>query len=115
MFTTKKKKIQKYLEQRASDNKCAFDDLLSDYLDGSLKEYLESAKIERIEIHIDWFDDIKCIGIQGCYKKYYMDLQIYPKEFSVSFDSDEPDEDAIYPLKSKEQVYNVLSNIAKTL
>ena len=115
MFITKKKKIQKYLLQRADDNKCAFDELLSDYLDGSLKENLESVKIERVEIHIDWLDDIKCIGIQGRYKEYYMELQIYPNEFSVSFDLDEPDEDVIYPLESKEQVYNVLSDTVKTL
>ena len=115
MFTTKKKKIQKYLEQKTDDNKCAFDDLLSDYLNGSLKDNLESVKIERVEIHIDRFEDIKCIGIQGRYKEYYMDLQIYPKEFSVSFDLDEPDEDVIYPLESKEQVYSVLSDTVKTL
>lgn len=115
MFTTKKKKIRKYLEQKADDNKCAFDDLLSDYLDGSLKENLESVKMEKVEIHIDWFEDIKCIGIQGRYKEYYMDLQIYPKEFSVSFDLDESDEDVIYPLESKEQVYSVLSDTVKTL
>ena len=115
MFTTKKKKIQKYLEQKADDNKCAFDNLLSDYLDGSLKENLESVKMEKVEIHIDWFEDIKCIGIQGRYKEYYMDLQIYPKKFSVSFDLDEPDEDVIYPLESKEQVYSVLSDTVKTL
>ena len=41
MFITKKKKIQKYLEQKEDDNKCAFDDLLSDYLDGSLFKYHE--------------------------------------------------------------------------
>ena len=115
MFTTKKKKIQKYLEQMADDNKCAFDALLSDYLDGALKENLESVKIDRVEIHIDWVDDMKCIGIQGRYKEYYMDLQIYPNEFSVSFDLDEPDEDVIYPLESKEQIYSVLSEAVKTL
>ena len=115
MFTTKKKKIQKYLEEKADDNKYAFDDLLSDYLNGSLKENLELARITRVKIHIDWFDDIKCIGIQGRYKEYFMDLQIYPKEFSVSFDLDEPDEDVIYPLESKEQVYSVLSDTVKTL
>ncbi|MBQ7321014.1 MAG: hypothetical protein IJW99_02860 [Clostridia bacterium] len=115
MFIAKKKKIQKYLEQKEDDNKCAFDDLLSDYLDGSLKENLALVKIERAEIHIDWFDDLKCIGIQGRYKKYYMDLQIYPNEFSVSFDPDEPDEDVRYPLESKEQVYRILSDTVKKL
>ena len=115
MFTTKKKKIQKYLEQKADDSKCTFDFLLSDYLDGSLNENLESLKIKRVEIHIDWFDDIKCIGIQGRYKDYYMDLQIYPDEFSLSFDLDEPDEDVVYPFESKEQLYTVLSDTVKTL
>ena len=115
MFTTKKNKIQKYLEQKVDDNKCAFDILLSDYLDGSLKEDLVSIEIRKADIHIDWFDDIKCIGIQGRYKEYYMDLQIYPNEFSFSFDLDEPDEDAVYLLESKEQVYRVLVNTIKTL
>ena len=115
MFTTKKKKIKKYLEQTADNSKCAFDSLLSDYLDGSLKGNLESAMIKKIEIHIDWFNDIKCIGIQGRYKEYYMDLQIYPNEFSISFDLDEPDEDLIYPLESKEQIYSVLSDTVKSL
>lgn len=115
MFTTKKKKIQKYLEQKADDSKCAFDALLFDYLDGSLKEKLESAKIKRVEIHIDWFDDIKCIGIQGRYKEYLIDLQIYQNEFSISFDLDEPDEDLIHPLESKEQIYSVLSDTVKNL
>ena len=42
-----------------------------------------------------------------------MDLQIYPNEFSVSFDPDEPDEDVRYPLESKEQVYRILSDTVK--
>ncbi len=115
MVITKKKKIQKYLEQTADDNKCAFDFLLSDYLDGSLKENLTSIEIKKAEIHIDWFDDIKCIEIQGQYKDYYMDLQIYPDEFSLSFDLDEPDEDVVYPFESKEQLYTVLSDTVITL
>ena len=44
-----------------------------------------------------------------------MDLQIYPDEFCVSFDPDKPDEDAVYSLESKEQLYSVLVNIIKTL
>ena len=115
MFTTKKKKIQKYLEQKADDNKCAFDILLSDYLDGSLKEDLASIEIKKADIHIDWFDDIKCIGIQGRYKEYYMDLQIYPNEFNISFDLDEPDDDTVYSLESKEQIYRVIDNMIKSL
>ena len=41
MFFTKKKKIQKYLEQKAESDKNAFDFLLCNYLDGTLKTDLE--------------------------------------------------------------------------
>ena len=42
MFFTKKKKIQKYLEQKAESDKNAFDFLLCNYLDGTLKTDLET-------------------------------------------------------------------------
>ncbi len=84
-------------------------------MDGTLKSDLKSLGITKNEIHIDWFDDIKCIGIQGRYKKYFADIQIYPDEFSVSFDTDEPDHDISYSLESKEQVYSVISESINTL
>ena len=115
MFVSKKKKIRKYLISKSDCDKCAFDFLLSDFLDGALKEKLTLMGIVKTEIHIDWLEDIKCIGIQGKYEKYYMDLQIYPKEFSISFDIDEPDEDITYPLESKEQLYNVILDVVKIL
>ena len=115
MFITKKKKIKEYLQRKADADKLAFDFLLSDYLTGFLKDYLASIGIRKSAIHIDWFDDTKCIGVQGRYKKYYMDLQIYPNEFTLSFDFDEAEEDVAYTLESKEQFYNVLSEVVKTL
>ncbi len=48
-------------------------------------------------------------------KNRVMDLQIYPNEFSVSFNLNEPDEDIKYPLESKEQLYSVLFNTIKVL
>ena len=45
MFITKKKKIQKYLEQKTESDKTTFDFLLCDYLDGTLKTDLESLDI----------------------------------------------------------------------
>ena len=115
MFISKKKKIQKYLNQKAESDKNTFDFLLCNYLDGTLKTDLESLGIAKNEIHIDWLDDIKCIGIQGRYKKYFADIQIYPDEFSISFDLDEPDDDVTYTLESKEQVYRVISEMVATL
>ena len=115
MFFTKKKKIQKYLEQKAESDKNAFDFFLCNYLDGTLKTDLELLGITKNEIHVDWLDDIKCIGIQGRYNKYFVDIQIYPDEFSISFDLDEPDDEITYILESKEQVYRVLSETIDTL
>ncbi|MBQ8410068.1 MAG: hypothetical protein IJY39_14520 [Clostridia bacterium] len=115
MFITKKKKIQKYLEKKAESDKNAFDLLLCNYLDGTLKTDLESLGITKNEIHVDWLDDIKCIGIQGRYKKYFADIQIYAKEFSISFDLDEPDDDISYALESKEQLYRVISEMVAKL
>lgn len=115
MFITKKKKIRRYLEQKSESDKTAFDFLLCDCLDGTLKTDLESLGIAKNEIHIDWLDDIKCIGIQGRYKEYYADIQIYPNEFSISFDLDEPDNDISYTLESKEQLYSVISKTIDSL
>lgn len=115
MFTTKKKKIQKYLEQKSELDKSVFDVFLSDYLDGTLKQDIEALGIKKAEIHIDWLTDIKCIAIQGRYNEYYMNLEIDPDEFSISFDIDEADEDVVYALESKEQVYTTLANTVKAL
>ena len=39
----------------------------------------------------------------------FADIQIYPNEFSISFDLDEPDDDISYTLESKEQLYREIS------
>ncbi len=111
MFISKKKKIQKYLDQKA-DSMDAFDLLLSDYLSGEMTQKLAALGMKHVEIFIDWIKDFKCIGIQGIYKEYFVDVQIYPDEFGISVDVDEPDDDVMYALESREQIYDVL---AKTL
>ena len=63
MLMFKKKKIQVYLNN-VGDPKTAFDLLLCDYLNGSIKKDFESIGFEKISIHIDWLDNYKCIGIQ---------------------------------------------------
>ena len=84
-------------------------------MEGTLKTDLESLGITKNQIHIDWLDDIKCIGLQGRYKKYFADIQIYPDEFSISFDLDEPDDDITYPFESKDQLYRMISETISTL
>ena len=115
MLISKKNKIKRYLAQKADCDQDVFDFLLSDYVNGVLKNDLMSMGIKKIEIHIDWLDDMKGIAIQGRYQEYYMDLQIHPDEFFVSFDLDEPDEDVIYPLQSKEQLFHVVTDTIQSL
>jgi hypothetical protein len=114
MLMFKKKKIQVYLNN-VGDPKTALDLLLCDYLNGSIKKDFESIGFEKISINIDWLDDYKCIGIQCKYQRYYVDIQIHNDEFSVSYDLDEPDEDIFYKLDSREQFYQALEDMLKTI
>ena len=115
MLLTKKKKIRTFLDGKNQNDYTAFDSLLSDYLSGAFKERLVSMGIVKNEIHIDWFDDIKCIGVQGRYQKYFVDLQIYPAEFGVSFDLYEPDIEEMHPLESKDQPFELLKEKINSL
>ena len=108
MFQTKKKKIQTYLSKKTSDRYTPFDELMSDYISGRMKEILSDFGTKKIEIHIDWLLDYRCIGVQGVYNSNYLDLQIEPTEFSIGYDPVEPDDHIYYPLESKEQVYDAL-------
>lgn len=110
MFKTKKKKIQEYLQNISDGHKTAFDLLLSDYINGTMKEKLSATGLQKIELYIDWIDNEKCIDIQGRYGNYYVESQIYPHEFSVSFDQNEADDDVIHSLTDKEQVYQMISD-----
>ena len=116
MLIGKKKKIAKHILQKADGGEqSAFDFLLSDYLEGVFKNRLTAMGITKIAIHIDWYDHIKCLGVQGYCQEYNIDLQIYPDEFCLSFDKDEPDEGVTYPLESKEQFYRALADSTKAL
>lgn len=114
LFQTKKKKIKCYMEN-ASVPLSAFDGLLSDYISGELKACLLKLGVEKPEIHIDWLDSYRCIGVQGRYRKYYVELQIEKKEFSIAYDTDESDDPKTYLLETKEQVYSVFEDILKNL
>ena len=115
MLFSKKKKIAAYLQRIPDGEKTAFDLLLADYLDGTLKNRLESMGITKLEIHIDWLLGYKCIGLQGRYKQYYMDAGIDAEEYFVEFDLDEPDGEETYPLESREAVYQRISGMILAL
>lgn len=114
-FASKSKKIRKYLDEKtATGTTTVFDELLHDYLSGELKTELTALELKKVEIHIDWLEDYRCVGVQAVHHNNYLDLQIEPTTFSIGYDPDEPDEHDSYPLESKEQLYIVLKQILKT-
>ena len=112
----KKKKIWKYLNN-LGDKQTAFDLLVRDCLDFTLKKELLSYRFKHFEVHLDWEDNLKCLRIKGTYLPYYMniDIQIYPNDFTVSYSADDSGEGKTYPLESREQVYHALSQTIKTI
>ena len=113
-FNSKKKKIQQFLASKASKY-TAFDELLADYQSGSLKKEMIQLGVEKTEYHIDFFDNYKCINIQGKYKGYFIDIQIEENEFSIAYDKIESDEPQEYALITKENFYSILVNTVKKL
>ena len=107
MFKTKKKKIELYLERKNGDFS-PFDELLADYISGKMKEQLENMGVKKVDLHVDWHDDIKDsdIIIQGRINKYYVESQIEPEEFGIGCDPEEPDEYSYHPLESREGLYS---------
>ena len=115
MFQGKKKKIKAYLIEKSIEQLTPFDEFLCDYLSGKMKETFSNLGTKKIEIHIDWLPDYKCIGVQGIHNQNYLDLQIEPTEFSIGYDPVEPDEHIYYPLESKEQVYSTVKQLFEIL
>ena len=112
LFQSKSKKIRKYIDdKRDKGTLTPFDELLSDYLSGELKNKITALEIKKVEIHIDWLEDYQCIGIQGIHNHNFLDLQIEQMEFSIGYDPDEPDEHNHYPLESREQLYAIFNHI----
>ena len=90
----KKNKIKKYLDDmQANGTLSAFDFLLCDYLSGSLKDNLKNMNFTGIEIHIDWFDDYKCVAIQAQNSNgMYIDFQAEKDTLMLAVSDDEPDD-----------------------
>ena len=109
MLMTKKAKIRKHLEAIGKDDWSTFEHLLSDYLGGKLSEKLQQIGIDKMEIHVDFLDDYKCIDIQGKYKRNYVDIQIEKAEFSIGCDPIEPDEHDHHPLENEESFFATVS------
>lgn len=112
LLQSKKKKIEQYLKDRNGDLS-GFDELLSDYLNGSLKSFFAELGMTKIQIYITWLKEYKCIDLQGRYNGNYVDIQIDEAEFEIAVDSDEPDIYDSYKLVSKNNVFSICGNYLK--
>ena len=107
----KKKKLNEYLTKKRADKALTtFDTILSDYLSDSLKKRLHELAMKKINIHIDWLSDHKCINVQGKVSDYYFDIQIEPETFSIAYDKDEPDDATEFVLQDVSSFYSVIEN-----
>ena len=105
MFLTKRGKIAAYLKIASPS---PFTELLAQWHAGQMREHLESLGLRKLEFHIDWLPDYKCIDIQGRRDRMYVDIQIEPASFTIAMDEDEPDDPTEYALVSAEGFYDTL-------
>ncbi len=114
MLIGKKKKIANYLKER-KDNFSNFDLILKDYLSGNLITELKKIGLSKIEIHLDWFDDIKDVGIQAKHKDYFLDIQIDKKELAIGCSKSEPDCDEFISIDGEPDSCYIYSIIQKRI
>ena len=105
MFLTKRGKIAAYLKTASPS---PFAELLEQWHTDQMRDRLESLGLTKLEFHIDWLPDYKCINIQGRRDRMYVDIQIEPASFTIAMDEDEPDEHTEYALVSAEGYYDAL-------
>ena len=105
MFLTKRGKIAAYLKTASPS---PFTHLLAQWPAGQMRDRLEAMGLGKLEFHIDWLPDYKCIDIQGRRDRLYVDIQIEPASFTIAMDEDEPDDPNEYALVSAEGFYDTL-------
>ena len=105
MFLIKRGKIAAFLKTASPS---PFDGLLEQWHAGQMRDRLEAMGLGKLEFHIDWFPDYKCIDIQGRRDRLYVDIQIEPASFTIAMDEIEPDEPMEYALVSAEGFYDTL-------
>lgn len=105
MFLTKRGKIAAYLKTASPS---PFTQLLEQWHAGQMREWLESLGLTKLEFHIDWLPDYKCIDIQCRRDRMYVNIQIEPASFTIAMDEVEPDDPTEYALISAEGFYDAL-------
>lgn len=116
MLLGKKQKIHKYLmDNQASHSVTPFDTILEDHLSGVLKDRLQKLNMRKIEVHIDWLADYKCINIQGKIDDYYFDIQVEPVTYSIAYAKDEPEDGEEFSLEDATVFYEAIENTVRKI
>ena len=105
MFLTKRGKIAAYLKTASPS---PFTELLAQWHTDQMRDRMEAMGLRKLEFHIDWLPDYKCIDIQGRRDRTYVNIQIEPASFTIAVDENEPDEPTEYALMSAEGFYDTL-------
>lgn len=63
MLFTKKEKIKAYLTTK--QERSIFDNILQNWIDKQFEEKLLAMGLTKIDVHIDWFEDYKCVSVQA--------------------------------------------------
>lgn len=108
MLFFKRQKIEAWLRAAPAS---PFAALLSDWRSGAMAKELALFGITRLEFHIDWLPDYRCISIQGTHSARYVDIQIEPDTFFIAVDEDEPDDPREYPLESARTFYQTVGSV----
>ena len=105
MFLTKRGKIAAYLKTASPS---PFTELLEQWHTSQMRNRLESLGLRKLEFHIDWLPDYKCIDIHGRRDRLFVNIQIEPASFTIAVDENEPDDPTEYALVSAEGFYDTL-------
>lgn len=96
----KKRKIKKWLQEKGGGY-TLFSLILSDYTAGDLKKNLRNMGLRHVEIHVDWFEDIKCLGVLAAYENFNVDVQLSGEELALGCSDGEPDCDEFYDVRER--------------
>ncbi len=110
MRRLRKDKIEEYLASKATLS--AYDLLLRDWLDGSIRARLEEMGLSHVTTDVDWGRYMSFISINGRCGSFYVSIDVFPGEYSFAADLVSPDEDDFERLTEHDAFY---ANIAKRL
>ncbi len=113
---TPKKKIQAYLDSaRASGSFGAFEQLMEDYLSGTLKQRFVDLGLALDDIFVLWTSDVKLVEITAEAEGFStFVVEFNEREFEIDFESDINIEGVYFPLQTAAYFYDTVKEVLDT-